>query len=160
MGLIKSLLRKIEYYNTAKLTASNLQADDFLATVPAKEIYGSNVIATKASLDKVVFLRRANQSAFSFEPISRRRLKNRMFSIIMREWKDNISELHELGSLELIDLHSYFDEMSKITAEAIEDVPCYELVIPSDASPKQITEKYLQQCESEATKETIDNERY
>jgi hypothetical protein len=147
MGIIKDILHRTGYYNRTASAISKARGGNYLATIPAEEIFGSDAIATSGRLKQAVFLRRADQPNFSLESISKDRLTDRLFSIILREWQGEISVLFDLGSLELLNLESYFHQMSTIIAEAIDDVPCYEFIIPSDAPPESLTNQFLSRVE-------------
>ncbi|MFC7076774.1 hypothetical protein [Haloarcula halophila] len=143
VGLTKSLLHRFGYYEQTSFALSKIRGGDYLATVPADEIYGPESIATSGTLDRVVFLRRVDDTEFKLAPLSHDELRNRLFSIILREWQSELPILCELGSLGMLELSAYFDELATVMARGIADTPCHEFLVPEDASPDTLHEQFV-----------------
>jgi|GEM_PF-2281262 hypothetical protein len=149
LKILKFLLKNAPFYNAIKdfLKKKGLYAQvvnsppiprDYIADVPVSEIFGYNSVASEGMVEKVVFLERYSGSNFTLEPVHSSMLANRMFSIMNHEWADYMRELFTYGSTELVNLDTYFKNISNIVNEGIDNKECLLLKIPENASTDEL----------------------
>ena len=117
--------------------------DDFEA-VPVSSLFGPSAVAAQGSLREIVFLERYAGNAFRFEPLDRKALVRRMFSIMHHEWVDHMRAFWQLGAVEIVDLPTYFAEMARILEAATAAPASHLLMIPEAATPSELTRFFLE----------------
>jgi hypothetical protein len=140
VGFMKKFLKQRGiYYRVANV----LRPQQFLASVSPDEVFGDGTMAKNGKIGRVVYLDRCFQPEFSSAAIQPDILVNRLFSVIHYEWKDFMTHLLTLGSLNVIDLPKYLKSNLSIFSSVIAASEIIQVNIPADASPVRLIE-YLE----------------
>jgi len=140
-GVLKKFLKRSGwYYSVANL----LRPQPFLATVSPDELFGEGTLVREGKIGRIVYLDRSHKPNFERRSISQDVLVNRLFSVIQYEWKDFMTHLLTLGSVNVTDLAAYMAKTVSIFRKVTTHVELVQIDIPVDASPQQLIE-YLDQ---------------
>ncbi|MBN1867361.1 hypothetical protein JW916_08715 [Candidatus Sumerlaeota bacterium] len=142
MGLVKSLVRAIGFYDTVARTVpppSHRVCHDYVAAVPVEEIFGPDAVADRGPVDRVVFLERYAGETFERETMREEAVCRRMFAIVHHEWVDSMRRFFALGALEIVDLEAYFHRVADIMRAGVSRKKCERLRIPEGASPDDLS---------------------
>ncbi|MDF1756309.1 MAG: hypothetical protein P1U89_26205 [Verrucomicrobiales bacterium] len=140
VGFFKRFLKQNGlYYRVANL----LRPQPFLASVSPDEVFGAGTMARNGKIGHIVYLDRSFQNEFSSSSIQPDVLVNRLFSVIHYEWKDFMTHLLTLGSLDVIDLPKYFERSHTTFTSIVADAETTQINIPEDAPPQRLIQ-YLE----------------
>jgi hypothetical protein len=135
VGLAKSFLRRSGlYYKVADL----LRPQPFLATVRPEDLFGENSVADSGEIGRIAYMDRMQTSRFELRPLDSEVLVNRLFSVIHYEWKDFLTHLISLGSLDVVNLPRYYEQVVIALRGAVEGRELVHVCIPAGATPEQL----------------------
>lgn len=141
-GLIRWALRRAGRLEAVRHALADAPPPPYLAAVPVERIFGRHVVADEGRLHRVVFLERHEGDGFDVTPMRHAAMVNRLLSIVHHEWVGHMLDLWSLGSLELVDLPSYYAGVAEIASSALSHHACRRLLIPRDASPAALCDAF------------------
>jgi hypothetical protein len=143
LGITKSVLKRIPFYNQMKDSFSLPQSLPYLAAVPVEKIFGKESVAERGKITKIIFLERYYGDKFVFKAISEESLTRRMFAIINHEWVEVMRQLYSMSALEIINLPDYFLQISQVISKGIAEKESNILLIPNSSSPTDLCNQFI-----------------
>ncbi len=142
-GLVRYALSRAGRLGHVQTWLATPRPRPFLATVPVQDVFGDHCVLPAGVIDRVVFLERWTHSHFDQKPMSRDSMAQRLFSIIHHEWVGHMRQFWAWGSLELVDLPTYFYCVNRVVVGALSGVSCQRMCVPQDATPERLLAGYL-----------------
>lgn len=114
-----------------------------LIVFPSEIFNNGKVEKSEVKLQSYIFLSRSdNITELDINAISKEELLNRMFSIIMNEWRNDLDMLFDMGGFNFIDMSEFTSRIKMLISNSIDSVDgeLYKVDIPSEIDDKKYIE--------------------
>ncbi|KAB7519441.1 hypothetical protein [Halosegnis rubeus] len=142
VGITESLLQRLGVYQDAYSNIGRAINDRYVATPPMEDLFGDDLITDSSQTGTVIFMERYEGMEFEFKEISADSMADRLAAVIHHEWVDYMREFFTLGSLELFEFTSYFENVLQIIASGLSSNRCCIFRIPGESSPQDVFEAF------------------
>ena len=135
-GFFKKILKKYGlYYKVADI----FRPQEFLVSLPPSEIFGKNKQCQNGKINRIIYIDKTLDSKISVKfKINKKKIINRLVSVIHNEFKLIYNQAYSLGALNVINLSEYFVKIVENYNNALKGVEIIELKIPYIKNQQEI----------------------
>ncbi len=136
VGFLKKILKKFGLYHKV---ANILRPQEFLISLPPSEIFGEKKQCENGKINRLIYIDRTLDSKINIKfGINKKKIINRLVSVIHNEFKLIYNQAYSLGALNVISLSEYFVKIVDNYNEALNGVEIIELKIPHKKCQQEI----------------------
>ena len=117
---------------------------EYLDAGSAQEVFGLDALGEGGPLSSIIFLQRYTGNSLEFQPTTSEQLVQRMFAILMNEWKAEWPQIVTAAGYGATDLATHYENTTSIMRDCVSGVPVKTLMIPRQATPYEYVPKLLE----------------